>query len=187
VLHHLITIDHLENEGRYLLGQEDIKESERQVQRPSWKPRPGSVLHRHVTEALKEDAPKDSLYRRACIEGNSIFPALTIALICNGRNNGTMKARLKKLYSKQAVEEGIEDAAENEVVEDVNRDDGKLKSKLTLEEELRVWPTFFFKVLVKRSMMIIAPEKIQLWRTFQDGEIKKRKIGLIGPYSLENR
>jgi hypothetical protein len=83
-------------------------------------------------EATTKNAPKDSLHRRACIEGNSIKPALIIGLIYITRDNGTLKAKLKNLKSKQALEEEAEDAAEEEIVEDVNWDDGKSKSKLTL-------------------------------------------------------
>ena len=150
----------MESEGRDLLKKEANKP--RVKGGASFKPKSGSALKNQLTEAMNKNAPKDSLYRRACIEGDSIYAAFIIALICNTRDNGMLKARSKKpkskSKSKQALEERIEDADAEEVVD--HRDDSKLKSKLTLEEELKLWPSIFFKVLVKRLMKITAPYQI---------------------------
>jgi hypothetical protein len=180
---YLVSIRNLEIEGRDLLEKEARKP--RTVNGVSWKARSGSALNTKLMEATAENAPKDSLCRRARIEGNSIKPALIIGLICITRDNGTLKAKPKNLKSKQALEEEDEDAAEEEIVEDVNRDNGKLKSKLTLEEELKAWPTVFFNVLVKRLNKIKAPNKIDIWTKFTDENMRNAKTGRFDrPYSL---
>lgn len=152
LLHNLLSIQDLKEEGQDRLREEEIKTASRH-----WEPAPRTSLKRQIDEALNENTPKDSLYRKIYIAARSIKPVIIFGLIHNGRNYGNRKRKSKSKDTLEGdVEEGFKDA------------DVKSKSKLTLEEDVKLWPTDVFKALVKVLMTIELPEKIRLYCNYKD-------------------
>lgn len=151
LIHNLLSINNLKEEGRVRLCEEAAKSES-----PNWEPASKSKLRKQINEALDKNAPKDSLYRKIYLAERSLVPVVTFGLICNGRNYGNRKTKSK---SKQTLEGGVEEGS---------KDDDVKSQKHPLEEDVKLWPTFVFKALVKGLKTVEIPKKIGLYCAYKD-------------------